>query len=363
MSRIIHTEASTGFGGQEIRILKEAIGLRKRGHELFFAVQTGGVLAQKARQQGFPVYELNFDKIRPFSTLFSLSRIFKSHAIDIVNTHSSSDAWLAGIAARLSGRKLIRTRHLSTPPRSGLNSIFLYGFLADITVTTCLRQSELIQKQARLTSKRCLSVPTGIDPEEVTTDGGAQAFRQKYGLLESDFVVGSLSVLRSWKGVQDLIRSAKHFQEEKVTFLIVGSGPYELKLKELVEEEGLQSKIVFTGYLDNPYPALAAMDVFALLSTANEGVSQASLQAALLGKPLITTPTGGLDEVCLEGVTGLQVPCKSPESVAHAILRLKKDLPLCKELGANARQLVLEKFTMQSTLDQMEAIVHSLQKV
>ena len=35
---ILHTESSNGWGGQEIRILKEAIGLRSRGHEIVFAV-------------------------------------------------------------------------------------------------------------------------------------------------------------------------------------------------------------------------------------------------------------------------------------------------------------------------------------
>ena len=50
--RILHTESSNGWGGQEIRILREAIGMRERGHEIYFAVVKGGKLAIKARRRG-----------------------------------------------------------------------------------------------------------------------------------------------------------------------------------------------------------------------------------------------------------------------------------------------------------------------
>ena len=69
---------------------------------------------------------------------------------------------------------------------------------------------------------------------------------------------------------------------------------------------------------------MASMDLFLLLSTAHEGVSQATLQAAYLGKPLITTPTGGLPEVALHEQTGMVIPCLAPEEVAKAITYLKE---------------------------------------
>ena len=55
--RILHTESSTGWGGQEIRILHEAKGMRDRGHEVILAVKQSGKLIEKARHEGFKVYE------------------------------------------------------------------------------------------------------------------------------------------------------------------------------------------------------------------------------------------------------------------------------------------------------------------
>ncbi len=52
--RIIHMEASPGWGGQEMRILKEALGLRSRAITLLFAIQKGGGLVEAARKEGLP---------------------------------------------------------------------------------------------------------------------------------------------------------------------------------------------------------------------------------------------------------------------------------------------------------------------
>jgi glycosyltransferase involved in cell wall biosynthesis len=106
--------------------------------------------------------------------------------------------------------------------------------------------------------------------------------------------------------------------------------------------------------------AISALDVFLLLSTAHEGISQASLQAAFLEKPLVTTHIGGLPEVCLHNETGIVVPPFSPEKVAEAVLTLAADAGLRKTMGQNARQLVENKFTFDHTLDGMESVYSML---
>ena len=96
------------------------------------------------------------------------------------------------------------------------------------------------------------------------------------------------------------------------------------------------------------------MDIFTLLSTGHEGISQASLQASWLKKPLITTTIGGLPEVCIDGVTGLLVPPASPEKVAEAVLKLANDADLRKSMGENARKLVEKNYLFDHTLNAME---------
>src|SRR5689334_17265883 len=102
-------------------------GLREKGHEIFLAVEIDAQLGKRAKNSGFSVLEVSFKKKAILKTLPLLIHFIRKNKVDVVNTHSSSDAWVGGVAARLSGVKIIRTRHLSTPIRKGLNSWLLYN--------------------------------------------------------------------------------------------------------------------------------------------------------------------------------------------------------------------------------------------
>lgn len=354
--KILHTEASTGWGGQEIRILREAKGMREKGHSVLFATQKGAQLIEKARKEGFEVHEYSFRYKHVLSTLPSLIRLILREKVDVINTHSSLDAWIAGVAARIARRGIVRTRHLSAPIRSGWNSRILYNWLADQVVTTCEEVVPMIRQQASLPSHRCQSIPTGVELADlVTREEEVDTFRKQMGIQPDELVFGTCCVLRSWKRVDDLLHAAHLLRDHpKLRWLIIGSGPGDPYLRKLHESLDLGDRVLFTGHLHSPYTAIKALDGFLLLSMANEGVSQASLQAAALERPLITTRIGGLDEVCLEGITGYQVESKNPSQVAEKVLLLAKDQTKRREMGVAARKLVEDKFTMEKTLCQME---------
>ncbi|HSX12033.1 MAG TPA: glycosyltransferase family 4 protein, partial [Rhabdochlamydiaceae bacterium] len=247
-----------------------------------------------------------------------------------------------------------RTRHLSTAIREGLNSRLLYNTLCDRLVTTSSAIIPKIIEQSKITPERCACIPTGVNPEEIKVDHEkVKKFREGLGLGENDFLVGTACFVRSWKGIPDLMKTAHLLREIKnLKWIIVGGG-YVDNYRGIAEELNLRNILYFTGHLDMPFDAIAAMDIFLLLSTAHEGISQAALQAAYLKKPLITTPVGGLPEVCIEGQTGFLVPPASPQEVAKALRSLLQDQELRKQMGENGHRLVEAKFTMQHTLDGM----------
>jgi glycosyltransferase involved in cell wall biosynthesis len=355
--KILHLEASAGWGGQEIRILHEAEGMRKRGHEVILAVMKGGLLINRAKKAGFTVYELNFKRSSWLICLFQLCIILSRHQIELVNTHSSLDSWIGGIAARLMRRPIVRTRHLSTPIKQGLNSKLLYGQLADFVVTTCASIIPMICSHSGKTELSCKSIATGVDPEKIVVkEGETEAFRKQMGFKADDFLVGTACFMRSWKGIDDFLKAADILRSQlQIKWVIIGGGHAETYIKRS-QEMGLEGVVFFTGHLDHPFGALKALDVFTLLSTANEGVSQAILQAAFLEKPLIATPTGGLCEVCIDQVTGFQVAPFSPDEVAKAVVVLKEQPALREQFGKNGRKLVEKEFFLSSTLDQMEKV-------
>lgn len=359
--KIIHFEASPGWGGQEIRILREAEGMRSRGHSVFFAVMKGGGLVSQACKAGFTVYEIDFYKKSWIITFWRLIQILRENQIDIINTHSSLDSWVGGLVARFLKIPIVRTRHLSTPIKPGWNSRLLYGTLADFIVTTCSSILPMIAKQSgkSLLSMKCIA--TGVDPARMQwIDQQVKEFRKSLCLSDKDCLIGTACFMRSWKGINDFLEAANILRNEpNLKWVIIGGGHQEL-YRQRAKDLRLENIVYFTGHLPDPIYAIQTLDVFALLSTAHEGISQAILQAAYLGKPLIATPVGGSCEVCLDCKTGIIVPAFAPEKVAEAVLLLMRNSEMRIRLGQEARNRVLQNFTMQHTLDEMEAVYRKI---
>jgi len=239
----------------------------------------------------------------------------------------------------------------------------VYGKLADFVVTTCASIVPMIMTQSKKNPQQCRSIATGVDPETIKIlPGDAEAFRTQWGIAPTDFLIGTACFMRSWKGIDDLLKAADLLRGvPHLKWVIIGGGHAE-RHKLRARELQLENIVYFTGHLDPPFPALASLDLFALLSTAHEGVSQAILQAAYLGKPLIATSVGGLGEVCIDKVTGVSVAPFAPEQVAQAVTLLKDDPLLRQQFGQKGRRLVLEKFTLTHTLDQMEEVYALVRK-
>lgn len=361
MIHIVHTEASQGWGGQEIRIWKEACAFKALGYRITIWTEKNTPLAKRAEEAGLRVRSVGFKKRFFGITLFKMLYWLYKDNVDIVHTHSSQDSWLAGIAAKLMGKKVIRTRHLSTPIRPGINSYFLYNKLADFVITTCQKAARAIATQSRCGPARCACIATGIDPEKMHVDKKTRSsFRRRWRIPEDQVVVGTVCVLRSWKGLNYLIEAAQAFKNySNITFMIVGGGEHFSYFAQIPRNKGLEDKVIFTNHLENPIEAIEAMDIFCLLSESHEGISQSTLQAAYLGKPLITTDVGGLTEVCLHGATGLVVPAKDSHKTAVAIETLL-DETYRLDLGKQAKKLVEEKFMWSESVEQIEKIVLQL---
>jgi glycosyltransferase involved in cell wall biosynthesis len=84
---------------------------------------------------------------------------------------------------------------------------------------------------------------------------------------------------------------------------IVGSGPLEKSIRDLVSLYELSSKVKLHGQVESPFFLLAQADVFVLPSL-SEGVSRAALEALHLGLPCILRRIDGNDELVKPGING-----------------------------------------------------------
>ena len=361
--RILHTECSRGWGGQELRILAEACGMAGRGHEVWLAAPPESRIAGAADARGIPVVSVGFRRPWGLGDVAVLRRTIGRLGIQVLNTHSSWDAWIGGLAGRLAGTgvRVIRTRHLSTPIPRTRSSRLLYLRLADHVVTTGEAIRQRMIEENGFPEYRIASVVTGVDLTHFRPRREASAVRHDLRLPVSVPVVGTVSTIRSWKGHLDLLEAIASLRSGRdVRGLLVGDGPYAEVVRSRVRELRLEGAIVMPGQREDVADLLSAMDVFAFPSTANEGVPQAVLQAMVLRRPVVAAQVGGIPEVVRDGETGILVPARDPSALARGIGRALDDAPAVERWVTAAADLVRGEYTVEAMLDKMDAIYHKV---
>jgi glycosyltransferase involved in cell wall biosynthesis len=357
--KIVHTESSLGWGGQEIRVLAESQGLMRRGHDITLLCAPDARIHAEAANWGVPAVSLPIGR-KSIDGLKALKSWLQANRCDVLNSHSSTDSWLTALALRLLGRPapVVRTRHISAPVPRNLLSRWLYMSAAARVVTTgeALRR-QLIEHNG-YDPRRIESVPTGIDAGRFRP-GERAASRARFGLPQDKLLVGIVATLRSWKGHADLLEAVARLPAQ-IELVVVGDGPQREALEKKIAALGLQGRVRMQGQQADVLPWLRALDVFALPSYANEGVPQALVQAKLVGLPAVTTPIGGIPELAEHERTALLVPPRDIAALVAAIERLAGDEGLRLELGEAARKHCVENYSYERMLDRMEHIYRNV---
>lgn len=364
--RILHTESSTGWGGQEIRILTEARGMLDRGHQVTLLTPARGGIFTAAQKLGIPVVDIPLLKKRP-RDLQALYRWCKAHRgeYDVVNTHSSTDSWLAAlVAALLPGfPPIVRTRHVSTAVSNTISTRWLYGrATAHIAVTgEALRRQ--LHRDNGFPLERMTSVPTGIDLTRYQPRAQAM-MRAKLGVADRP-TIGIVATLRDWKGHDYLLDAFADLRKRHPDWqiVIVGDGPRRAHLEGRVAAEGLREQVLFVGNQDNVEEWLNTFDLFTLTSYGDEGVPQVIMQAMASGLAVVSTPVGAIGEAVIgenadssEAQTGLMVPPRDAAALGVALERLLTGDTLRAGLAAAGLRRAQERFGLDRMLDAMEAI-------
>ena len=354
--KILHTEASCGWGGQEIRILEESRGLIDRGHQVSIACPAYARLADEAPRYGVPVIHLPIE-VKTFAGFQAVRHQLSNNRYDVVNTHSSADSWLVALACATSPAPpgIVRTRHISAPVSGHFANRWLYR-QAKIIVTTggSLRQ-HLINALAE-NPNRIISITTGIDTKRFFPAPDRAVAKEKVGLSPSQKHVGIVATLRSWKGHLILLEAFARVQIPGLMLVIVGDGPMREQIAQAAFRLGLTDRVIMVGQRIDPENWLQAMDVFCLPSYANEGVPQALMQAMAVGLPVISTPVGAIGEIICNQENGVLVPPKNISALADAMANMTTDTSLAARLGTEACCRATRDFGIERMISQMEAV-------
>ncbi len=293
--------------------------------------------------------------------LVALRRALSSERIDVVNSHSSTDSWLAALACRafwLGKRRppaLVRTRHISARVPTDAATHWLYARATAEIVTTgeAIRQ-QLIRANG-LSPARVTSIPTGIDLERFVA-GDKEVARNGLELPRAAPLIGIVATLRSWKGHRYLVEAMTLLTHRDAQLVIVGDGPQADAIRAQIRSLGLENRVRLAGNQQDVVPWLQSLDLFVLPSYANEGVPQGLVQAMAVGVPCVTTDVGAIGEVAINDATALVVAKQNAVALAAGIDRLLDDSALAARLVWSARDRVHTRFGLRTMLDGMETV-------
>lgn len=348
--RILHTEASLGWGGQEIRILTEAERFEAEGHSVHLLCDPDSDIFAAAGRHDVACTATAMKRKSPRG-LLAVRRFLRAWSPDVVNTHSSIDHWLAAMArAGLKTRPaIVRTRHIGAPVSRGPVTRWLYDSGCEGVMATSRSIVAALTNDGFLPLDRVRAVPTGIDTAKFVP-GDRGAARTMLRLPRGGFVFAIVATLRSWKGHACLLEALSRPPAAGARLLVVGDGPQEHDLRRKIAALGLDERVVLAGRQADVLPYLQAADAFVLPSTANEGVPQAMLQAMACRLPVVACPIGGIVEL-LDGLSAVYpADPGNPDSLARAMGAAMDDA-----VSEKARDALRDRVVREYTLERMYA--------
>lgn len=170
-------------------------------------------------------------------------------------------------------------------------------------------------------------------------------------------VIGTIANFYPAKGLEYLIETAAYLKDMvDVSFVVIGGGLLAKDLKNKIQNLKLENKVFLVGQLADAYRYLPAFDVF-VLSSVKEGFPWAVIEAMAAKLPVVATSVGAVPEIIQNGKNGIVVPPREPKIMANAIKTILESPKMAQELGIQAHQRVLFKYSLDKMVSQIEALL------
>lgn len=183
--------------------------------------------------------------------------------------------------------------------------------------------------------------------------------RAKLGIPDHAFVIGYVGRLSAEKGLRYAIE-ALSLCDERAMLIVAGDGAELETLQKQVDDLGLDQRVQFLGYVNEPSAVFTAIDMLVVPSLWNEAFGRVVVEAMGYGTPVIATAVGGMQEIFEDGVEGFLVPKASAAAIAKAIDVCVRDHAKWQAMGLASRALALEKYSTERVAAEYGALYTQL---
>ena len=327
------------FGGSGVVATELGKELAMEGHEVHFItydlpVRFDRFLANlhyhEVRVSDYPLFDY-----QPYELVLAsrIVDVVKHEGLDLLHVHYA----IPHASAAYMAREILKSQGITIPFVTTLHGtdITLVGKDASFepVITFAINQSDAVTAVSESlksdtyehfeVTREIEVIPNFINLskyEGCSTEGVIKAFAPN-----GERILFHASNFRPVKRVEDVVRVFSKVQKEiPCKLLLAGDGPDRPKIEALCRELGTCSDVHFLGKLKNIEEVYSIADVF-LLPSETESFGLAALEAMASRVPVISSNTGGIPEINIEGKTGFLSNVGDVDEMAENTLRLLKD--------------------------------------
>jgi glycosyltransferase involved in cell wall biosynthesis len=342
--RIVHVETGRHLYGGGRQVLDLVAGLAAAGVDNVLVCTRGGELEAAAR--GARVVALPMRGELDFAFPGRLRRVLRETRPDLVHVHSRRGADHGGAAATWLERvPAVLTRRVDADESASWARLKYRPYIKVIALSRAIEAQLATRGVAR---ERIARIPSAVDPARFRPDTAARArLEAAFDLPRGALVAGVVAQLIPRKGHRALLAELPELARlhPSLRVLCFGRGPLEAELRTEIANRGLESRVLLAGFRDDLPELLPGLDLLAHPAD-REGLGLALLEAASSGVPVVACAAGGVPDVVEDGRTGLLVAVGDGPGLRGALDRLLADAAERARLGAAARSLVEQRFTI-----------------
>ena len=371
IKRILFVDPVGEKGGAEVVLRDIVCGLDRSRFQPVVACLKPGPFVEELRTMGIPVFALRAHKTRELhhvvAAVLQLSQIIRRERIDIVHGNGCTMLFYGGLASRLRGLPCVW--HVYDPLKG--TGVFEAAFIAaqrrlhpswTIFGTPAVAESYL----ATYTNlKRHSAILPGVNVEQVVHGADAGRARERWGIPGDAPIVAMFARMQRTKGHVALIEAAQQVVVEypAARFLLCGGTLFGLEpgypeeLQQQIKERGLEGRVLLTGFVsDEEKRDILAAATIVVHPALSEPFGIAVVEGMAAGKPVVATDCIGPAMTVLSGETGWLTPRGDASALAAALKSLLDDPTQAEAMGKRGRQRVLEFFSVDAMVEQVEAI-------
>lgn len=362
MIRVCHLTDALNMGGLENIIKHTVLNLDKaRYSNEVWCLKDKGILADDIEAAGVAVRPFYFEGGIKMRYLFCLVKALKGKRFDIIHSYGFFPIIWGAIAATLAGIPVriatCGSCYDDVEPKNRLKLKFV-SYFTTCFIAVCEAVKKPLVEFIGIPSSKISIIYSSAKSMKSEILDDKKKIREKMGIKDTDFVIGSIGRLVEHKGHRYMIEALSIVRPSVpgIRYILIGDGPEAETLRSKVRSLDLESIVLFTGLKRDTVDLLSIMDVFVQPSAVREGLPTALAEAASAGLPLVATDIGGNCEIVKNGINGFIVPPKDAVRLAEKVRYLAENSDEKEKMGRNSRLIWQEKFALKKMLDDISAL-------